>query len=496
MKSFYLDKSLGLDIREESVAITLLGKQLRSIHTLDSRFFKIQPLVGGNGESAEKAEKFFLEEINRFLMRHPFAPNNVILSLPRRFMTFKTFDLPAPDRKSIDAMVEFELEKHCAASVDSLYFSYLATEKSKNQFHIVLSAVKREIADYYLNLIQKVNLKPSIVDVSTFSNLNLIQSNGGLKERIATVIDLSSTGVDISILKEGVIETSRNVPMQDAEFLASYFRDDYPVEHFEKSAEKLGQIIIDEIQTCLASCNSIGPDESVEKIYFFGGGHYAEPLAGYLEQHTGVATQAVTPPYDKNQTVSSSFVPSLMGTSLSLGLRELRRNWAEVNILPQALRPKKSKFNIKTTLALSVVVALLVLGLFAGKIIHNNLTLADLKNQLKEAKSQVVGLEKIDLEYDGLKQFADIFATIDKQSPRKLPVLRELSKIIPKDTWLTDISFSKNKMEIKGLSASASRLIPILESSPYFKDTAFNGSILTQNDGEKFTIRTTVRPPQ
>ncbi|MFQ5671610.1 MAG: PilN domain-containing protein [Nitrospinales bacterium] len=495
MKPFYLDKSLGLDIREESVAITLLGKQLRSIHTLGSRFFKIQPLRG-NDESAEKAEKFFLEEINRFLMRYPHAPNNVILSLPRNLITFKTFDLPAPDRKSIDAMIKFELEKHCAVSVDSLYFSYLATEKAKNQFHIVLSAVKREVADYYLDLIKKIDLKPSIMDVSTFSNLNLIQSNGGVKERIATVIDLGSTGMDISILKEGVIETSRNVPIQDAEFLASYFRDDYPPEHFKKSSEKLGRIIIDEIQTCLSSCNSIAPDEPVEKIYLFGGGYYAEPLAEYLEQQTGVTAKTVAPPYDKNQTISPNFVPSLMGTSLSLGLRKLRSNWAEINILPRTLRPKKSKFNLKTTLAFSVIVALLLVGLLVVKIVHNNLTLNNLKDQLKEARSQVVGLEKIDLEYDALMQFVDLFANIDKQSPPKLPVLQELSTIIPKDTWLTDISFSKDKMEIKGLSASASKLIPILESSPYFKDTAFNGSIVTQGNGEKFTIRSTVEARQ
>ena len=58
MKTFYLEKSLGIDIREESIALALLGKKMRSTDLLGSHFFRIKPLVEGD----EKAEKFFLEE--------------------------------------------------------------------------------------------------------------------------------------------------------------------------------------------------------------------------------------------------------------------------------------------------------------------------------------------------------------------------------------------------------------------------------------------------
>ncbi|MEC7640769.1 MAG: PilN domain-containing protein, partial [Nitrospinota bacterium] len=233
-----------------------------------------------------------------------------------------------------------------------------------------------------------------------------------------------------------------------------------------------------------------------EKIYLFGGGYYAETLARQLQQDTDVPTTAVTLSYPQTKNSVTNFVPSLMGTSLGLGLRELQRNWSEVNILPPTLRSKKSKFNIKTTIALSLTVILLLMGLFTGKIIHNNLTLASLDEQLQAVKSQAGDLEKIDIQYEALKQFTEIFADIDKQFPLKLPVIAELSRKSPQDTWLSDISFSKNKMEIKGLSASASRLVPILENSSYFKDTSFNGSIVTQGNGEKFTIRSTTGAPQ
>ena len=66
MKPIYFEKSLGLDIREESAAIGLLGKQLRVIDTLEFHFFKMRPLIT-NGQNDEGAENFFLDEINQFL---------------------------------------------------------------------------------------------------------------------------------------------------------------------------------------------------------------------------------------------------------------------------------------------------------------------------------------------------------------------------------------------------------------------------------------------
>ena len=64
MKSLFLEKSLGMDIREDSVALTLMGKKLRIAEALAGDFIKLKPLTGQD----EKAEKHFLNEVNRFLI--------------------------------------------------------------------------------------------------------------------------------------------------------------------------------------------------------------------------------------------------------------------------------------------------------------------------------------------------------------------------------------------------------------------------------------------
>ena len=138
---------------------------------------------------------------------------------------------------------------------------------------------------------------------------------------------------------------------------------------------------------------------------------------------------------------------------------------------------------------------LVFLGIWVGSEIHfNKKTLASLDNQLQEIKGEVSNLEKIDLEYISIQKYVDIFNTIDKQHPSKLPLLARLSESLPKDTWITNIKFQKGEMEIKGFSPSASKLIPLIEKLPRFKKTSFVGSIIRESMGEKFTIRTKLVP--
>ena len=183
-----------------------------------------------------------------------------------------------------------------------------------------------------------------------------------------------------------------------------------------------------------------------------------------------------------------------MLTSLGLGLRELKKQTIETNLLPQELRPKRNRTNIKVTLTLAVTVVILLAGWFVNKVIYTNKTLSTLEKQLNEIKGQVSSLKKIDLEYESLKQYVDILSTISKQYPDKLPVLEELSHSLPKDTWLTHLKIKQKKIEIKGYTPVASKLIPILEQSKSFQDTGFVGTIVSESAGEKFTIHADLEP--
>jgi Tfp pilus assembly PilM family ATPase/Tfp pilus assembly protein PilN len=479
MKSIFTEKSLGIDVREKSVSLTLLGKKLRTIEVLAEQTIAIKPLTGKD----EKAEKHFLNKVNHFITEQNIWPESVVVSLPRGYVTFKTFELPAPDLESAQSMVVFELERQFSSGLEDLYYTFQLTPKAGNMFHITSAAIKKEIANYYLDLIRKLNLTPTILDVSTFANVNL-----GLSQDIENspsvwaLADISPEALDIALVKNNVIEFSRNLnwskpAIKDAKETSNSAE-------LEGLSAEITKTLIVELQQALSSCRSIEDNELVGHIFLTGSGVLTPHIAQQLEKETEVSTTALQSPESVNTLESSS----LTLTSLGLGLREMKKQIIETNLLPQDLRPKRKKVNLKVTLALAAAVVLLLAGWFVNRVVYTNKALGTLDKQLHEIKGQVASLEKIDLEYEALKHYVDILGTISKQYPDKLPVLDELSRSLPRNTWLTHLKVKQGEVEIKGYSPVASNLIPILEKSKTFKETSFVGTIISESVGEKFTI--------
>mgnify|MGYP002634765607 CR=1 FL=1 len=482
MKTIFTEKSLGIDIRERSVSLTLLGKKLRAIEVLAEQTIAIKSLTGKD----EKAEKYFLNKVNHFITEQNSWPESVVVSLPRGYVTFKTFELPAPDLESAQSMVAFELERQFSSGLEDLYYTFLLTPKAGNIFHITSAAIKKEIANYYLDLVRKLNLIPTILDVSTFANVNLVLSQE-IKNSPAVwaLADISPEALDIALVKNNVIEFSRNLSWSKPAIRDANSKETSNSVQLKDLSTEITKILIVELQQALSSCRSIEDNELVGHIFLTGGGDLTTHISQQLEKETEVSTTALQSPESVNTLESSS---SLTLTSLGLGLREMKKQIIETNLLPQDLRPKRKKVNLKVTLALAATVVLLLVGWFVNGVIYTNKALSSLDEQLQEIKGQVASLEKIDLEYEALKHYVDILSTISKQYPDKLPVLDELSHSLPRDTWLTHLKVKQGEVEIKGYSPVASNLIPILEKSKTFKETSFVGTIISESAGEKFTI--------
>ena len=486
MKTVFIEKSLGVDIREDSVSLTLVGKKLSTMEVMAGKTIALKPLTGKD----EKAEKHFLNKVNRFLIDHDTWPESVVVSLPRSYVTFKTFELPAPDLESVRSMVEFELERQFSAGLEDLYFTFQVTPKAENVFHVTSAAIKKEIANYYLELVQKLNLKTTILDVSTFANVNLAFAQDIENDSpIWALADISPETLDIALIKNDAIEFSRCLnwarpAIKDAN--SGKISDPAQLENLSREITKS---IVDELQQALSSCRSIEANELVGHIFVTGGEVLVPHIMQHLEKETEVSTTALQAPESVSSSLPESFSPSLMLTSLGLSMRELKKQKVETNLLPADIQPKRKKVNIKLTLAMAATVILLLAGWFVNKVVYTNKTLITLEGQLNEIKGQVASLEKIDLEYDSLRQYVDILNTIRRQYPAKLPVLGELRRSLPRDTWLTHLKFKQGEIEIKGYSLVASKLIPILEQSKTFKGTGFVGTIINESAGEKFTIR-------
>ena len=487
MNSFYLEKSLGIDIRENSVCLTLLGKTINRVDVLACEYIQIQPLTKGS----EKAESIFLEKINSFIIEHDAWTENVIVCIPRSKLTLQSFELPSPDLKSVNSMMGFELERHFSSSIENFYYSNYITKKETNQFHIACAAINKEVVSYYVSLLKKLNLNASVLDISTFANLNLLHSNGKYKNKLSVLIDLSSNFLEISIIANQKLEISRNISIDEAGYQESFLNQENQEKSYQNISEKLTPILIDEIKNALSSCKSIDDSKSVDTIFISGGGYLALHLTSKLESVSGVQVFRLQPPETINLNTPNNFSIEFMATSLSLALRGIKRNPIEVNLLPESLISKKiKKINLARTAGLALATFAFIIGFMVNQSVQNKIILASLEKQLDEIKIHIGPLEKIDLEHKVLEKYTNTLNKINELNPTKLQLLAELSQIIPKDTWIKKIQFKKKNIELNGVSKNASQLIPIIEESIHFRDTHFVGTIINESIGEKFTINT------
>ncbi|MEQ1637882.1 MAG: PilN domain-containing protein [Methylococcales bacterium] len=111
-------------------------------------------------------------------------------------------------------------------------------------------------------------------------------------------------------------------------------------------------------------------------------------------------------------------------------------------------------------------------------------TLIELQQQIAGVKHKALEVEALQTETNALLQAEKKIVALKRQAPVILNVIEHLSKLLPKDTWLRSFEYTDNKFLLKGVSASSSALIGLLEASPYFKQTALVSPV-TRDSQEK-----------
>jgi general secretion pathway protein L len=69
-------------------------------------------------------------------------------------------------------------------------------------------------------------------------------------------------------------------------------------------------------------------------------------------------------------------------------------------------------------------------------------------------------------------------------------IWEEMTRVIPDNSWLSDLSVNETKITITGFSRSAAGLIAMLEASPLFSGPTFTAPVVRAPgmDAERFTI--------
>ncbi len=155
-------------------------------------------------------------------------------------------------------------------------------------------------------------------------------------------------------------------------------------------------------------------------------------------------------------------------------------------ISPDVLRRRRLWFKLEVAAAIFLVAAIIgqPLAVIVGKQRH----LHKLEKKLVIVRQEAEKLSGIRKQNQALiEHFATLSEQVHEQSVT-IDLLKELTELIPQDTWLRSLAIRGRKIHLSGTSSSATTVVKALEDSPLFKEVHFDSPVVKKGSSETFKI--------
>jgi len=392
----------------------------------------------------------------------------VALGVARSAVSVKQIDLPSVAGDTRE-MVGFELERHLPFPADDAAFDFVplppeaaAERNAVAGQRVLITAADRRVVDAAMRLAEEARLRPISLTVAAH---NLPALTRLRHDRRVAWVHRAGEAVDLLLLQGGDLLLSRSLPSGEEAAIA---------EEIQRSMSALRW----------RDCSAIwlSGDEPP-------GGGVAGPL---LALGIPVSAPAWTPVAQQRL---ADLAEDQRG-ALQLVVAVLSARGARpLELLPVAMRPRRLTRPQTITLGMAAATALLgILALLAPGWRE--------QRHLKRVNAEIARLEPTVKEVDRvareLERKRKLLASVDAIEAtgiRPLPVLRDLTELLPNDAWLTTVSLDGKGVELTGAASAASTLIPLLENSPRLERVEFSSPVTRGRDNkEQFRIRAAWEP--
>jgi general secretion pathway protein L len=146
--------------------------------------------------------------------------------------------------------------------------------------------------------------------------------------------------------------------------------------------------------------------------------------------------------------------------------------------------------------AVASCLLLLALGTIVAPFVRQAVALADVDRQIAGGQPTASEAEKLRRQLGQLSGTIDLIESERAKAGRPLAILATLTRILPDDTYLTEVTTQQRKITLSGRSAAAARLIGALSADEGLHNVAFAAPVtrLEAIHAELFTISAEIAP--
>ena len=435
---------LGIVLKDQRLAVVALsGNRARQVFTLEEQ---------ENPSAVLRGEL----EARRLKVRR------ASLALPRSLATVKLLELPPTVGGSLAQMVAYELERHVPFPAEDAAFDFLPLPSRRGApQRVLVVACERRTVDRALRLLEEARLAPRSLTVACHDLLSLL--GGRAKAKRAVWVHIAGDDAELLFLKGPRLHLSRSVPA---------------------NAD-----LTDEIRKSLMHLNW----EELAGLWVSGDRAQEVLASGEL---AGLGAAPAPPPLSPSaRTAVASLGESANGLTVLALAAALAPRHRPLNLLPPALRPRRLTWGQWVTSANVAAAALFGIALLFGQGYQSQRQLNRLNADIRALDPEVKAVERLVADVQKKRQLLATLRTVEESALHPLPLLREMTELIPADAWLTTVSLDTKGLEITGQATAANQLIPLLESSPRLEKVEFASPVTKGRDKEQFRIRASWETP-
>lgn len=206
---------IGLDIGASSIKVVQLkrGNPPSLINYAVVELPEEGVIVDGNISDAETAAECIKEAIGQlsakgFPIHSALSGQNVIV----RFI-----HMPMMTEADLAETIKFEAEQYVPYPIEDVALDFESLSKvdsdvGAGQLLILLVVAQKEQIGTFMGCLRQANVVPEVLDVDTFAVINALHHTIA-EENVVSVIDIGAATSNISILKEGVLQFTRSIPI-------------------------------------------------------------------------------------------------------------------------------------------------------------------------------------------------------------------------------------------------------------------------------------------
>ncbi len=388
----------------------------------------------------------------------------VCLAVSSQLAFLRPVTLPRAATENLIQVVAYELDRFVPLSPDQLYHGFQIQDTTETGIHLMILALAKERAVTCLDLLREASLRPIGLTLAPLAAANAFALLGAKRLPDSwLLLHLNADAFELTHIYRGVLKS------------------------FSQARGLENQAFLQKLVASIDNLVAGGATPQVLSIYGAGSG---DLQMGALQQDNldiiypgDVGLDHALPEADQDEALPA----------VGAGLSCLTKPPLSINLLPPEERTAAKVDNLSTTMTLLVVFLSLLLIWAGSALIHKRIMLYQVNREIARLIPETRQMEHL------LKESRDLAKQMEgmlkiSQSTDTLQILKNLTRLVPDNTWLFNLRLSKQNLEISGLSQSASELIPLLEKSGWLKKTEFASPIVTDaNKLDHFKIKATVR---